>query len=105
MDLYSELEIDSFSQTCRCCGRTFAQLTAFSNHLGSCALKKRKLANALLVAQGAYRERKRQRLSNNEKQATGMEASDPLFQHLSGSMLPGASVCDFLAVLLEITVA
>ena len=58
----TELGTSGFNQICKGCGRTFAQLTAFSNHSTSCAPTKKRLANALLTAQELYRERKKRRL-------------------------------------------
>jgi len=94
MDQYPGLS-SGFSQTCRACGRTFPQLTAFGNHLSSCTVKKRKLADALIVAQDVYRERKRQRLKNIEQKAAATEPSNSLLPSLSDSMLSNPIVCDF----------
>jgi hypothetical protein len=93
MDQYPGLS-SGFSQTCRGCGRTFPQLTAFSNHLSSCTVKKRKLGDALIVAQDAYKERKRQRLKNIEQKAA-TEPSNSLLPSLSDSILSNPIVCDF----------
>lgn len=62
MNQDSELGINSFDQTCRGCGRTFAHSTAFGNHSASCVPKKKRLENALLAAQELYRDKKRRRL-------------------------------------------
>jgi hypothetical protein len=91
MDQYSDMEI-GFSQTCSGCRRTFAQLTAFSNHLANCTQKKRKLADALTVVQGLYRNKKRHRLENSEKKVEPCNQSPPC---PSGSTLPDTSVRKF----------
>jgi hypothetical protein len=82
--------MNGFSQICSGCRRTFAHLTAFSNHLASCTQRKRKLADALVMVQGAYREKKRKHLENVER-ATGIEPpSNPLLS--SGLTLANATV-------------
>jgi hypothetical protein len=96
MDQYPGMEMGGFTQTCRSCRRTFAHLTAFGNHLANCVQKKRKLANALAVAQHTYKERKRQRLENSAKMATEIEPSNLSPTHISSPTLPGTSVRDFL---------
>jgi hypothetical protein len=62
MNQDTELAPNGFNQTCRGCGRAFAQPTAFSNHSSSCAPTKKRLANALVTAQELYREKKKRRL-------------------------------------------
>jgi hypothetical protein len=89
-------ELEIFSQMCRGCGRTFPQTTAFSNHVARCPLKKRKLANALAIAQDSYREKKRQRLQNSEKRVTDVEHSDSSF-----STLTKPTVSDSLAAFMH----
>ena len=90
MDQYDpDIGMNGFSQACSGCRRTFAHLTAFSNHLASCTQRKRKLADALVMVQSAYREKKRKRLENVER-TTGIEPpSNPL---LSGLTLANATV-------------
>jgi hypothetical protein len=84
MDQYDPaFGMNGFSQTCSGCRRTCAHLTAFSNHLASCTQRKRKLADALVMVQGVYREKKRKLLENVER-ATGIEPpSNPLLSGLT----------------------
>jgi hypothetical protein len=63
--LYSDTR--AFSQTCGGCGRSFAQLNAFTNHSSSCARKKRLFSSTLASAQEAYRKQKQRRLEERQK--------------------------------------
>ncbi|KJA21683.1 hypothetical protein HYPSUDRAFT_94250, partial [Hypholoma sublateritium FD-334 SS-4] len=40
------------------CGRTFVQMNAYSNHVGSCRHRKKRMASALEVAKEKYRHKK-----------------------------------------------
>lgn len=43
---------------CEACGRTFVQMNAYSNHVGSCAHRKKRMASALETAKEKYRNKK-----------------------------------------------
>jgi hypothetical protein len=66
-DLPLQPEKTAFSQTCGGCGRSFAQLNAFTNHSSSCPKRKRKFSTALAVAQEAYRRKKERRFEAHPK--------------------------------------
>ena len=63
--LYSDTR--AFSQICSGCGRSFAQLNAFTNHSSSCVRKKRLFSSTLASAQEAYRKQKKCRLEGRQK--------------------------------------
>ncbi|KJA25469.1 hypothetical protein HYPSUDRAFT_94104, partial [Hypholoma sublateritium FD-334 SS-4] len=46
------------SLICAACGRSFARLNAYSNHIGSCRAQKKRTASALEVAKEKYRNKK-----------------------------------------------
>ncbi|KJA18101.1 hypothetical protein HYPSUDRAFT_122231, partial [Hypholoma sublateritium FD-334 SS-4] len=43
---------------CEACGRNFAQMNAYSNHIGSCRRQKKRMASALGSAKEKYRNKK-----------------------------------------------
>ncbi len=46
------------TRSCEACGRTFVQMNAYSNHIGSCRPGKKRLASALEMAKEKYRHKK-----------------------------------------------
>ena len=46
------------SLICAACGRSFDRPNAYSNHIGSCRLQKKRTANALGAAKERYRNKK-----------------------------------------------
>lgn len=44
---------------CEACGREFAHMNAFSNHVGNCRHRKKRMASALETAKEKYRNKKR----------------------------------------------
>ena len=69
MDAEDSLYPDTraFSQTCGGCGRSFAQLNAFTNHSSSCGRKKRLFSSTLASVQEAYRKQKQRCLEERQK--------------------------------------
>lgn len=48
----------SESLICEACGRSFEQANAYSNHIGSCRLQKKRMISALEAAKERYRNKK-----------------------------------------------
>lgn len=59
---------------CDACGRNFAQLNAYSNHIGSCRSQKKRMASALGAAKENYRNKK-SRLGTISTQLTPVASS------------------------------
>ena len=53
------------------CGRTFAQLSAYTNHQRTCKKRKKRLSGALAKAKLAWDNRKRRRTSGNADEHGG----------------------------------
>ncbi|EDR00759.1 uncharacterized protein LACBIDRAFT_333851 [Laccaria bicolor S238N-H82] len=73
----------AFSQTCGGCGRSFAQLNAFTNHSSSCGRKKRLFSSTLASAQEAYRKQKQRRLEERQKLPFAPDVQDKQPQDLN----------------------
>lgn len=61
------------SLNCIACGRNFAQPNAFSNHVRTCRLQKKRRASALEAAKEIYRNKKI-RLAANETETFQIES-------------------------------
>lgn len=75
-----------FSQSlliCEACGRSFEQVNAYSNHIGSCRLQKKRMASALGAAKEKYR---------NKKARLNTTLAQPLDSLASSSQLDTAPV-------------
>lgn len=57
-DLTADDSLDAQVLLCEACGRNFARMNAYSNHVGSCRRQKKRMASALGSAQEKYRNKK-----------------------------------------------
>lgn len=67
---------------CGACSRSFAQPNAYSNHIRSCRVQKKRTANALETAQDIYRNKKIHLSTTNEAHIdqageSSQQATDP----------------------------
>ena len=84
---------------CEACGRNFAQMNAYSIHIGRCRPQKKRMASALELAQETYR-RKKLRLNDPpiqpqlvlQPEYNLILAEGPSHEEVS-SYLSGASAC------------
>lgn len=73
-DLITDIASGAEVLLCEACGRNFAQLNAYSNHVGSCRLQKKRMASALGAAKENYRNKK-SRLSATSTQLLPVSSS------------------------------
>ncbi|KJA12631.1 hypothetical protein HYPSUDRAFT_152315, partial [Hypholoma sublateritium FD-334 SS-4] len=66
-DLITDIASGAQVLLCDACGRSFAQLNAYRNHIGSCRPQKKRMASALGAAKENYRNKK-SRLSTTSTQ-------------------------------------